>query len=564
MHRFEFDASDLEQVAAWLGSQPDYAPFTFRDLGSQTLHETYLDTEDWSLYRARFSLSIQGTSVEAEVKLRQLGSEKNGLREEREWTQPLPEYSLGAGEDSVAQRVKLLTDDKPLQTLFVTEVQRQTHEVRSSAGALGVINLDVVSLTKHGECLRTLSHVSVVAAQSEARKALEPFVEGIGEACGLIPARSSLFAVGLEAAGLEPRAHFDFGYVGLLPDSATGEYAYALMRRYFGDFLISEPGTRLGEDPEALHDMRVATRKSRAAISIFKDALSPRFVALREELKWLGQALGEVRDLDVQSIWLTGERDSSGWQQSVALGPLIEELATSRAAARARLLADMHSPRYAELIDGMKKALIQADYATESSAEPVRRCAARILRKRFSQFEAIASELQPDSASTAYHAARISGKRLRYALESFYPILEDNPRAVRVVNSAKRVQDLLGEYQDCVTAIARLEAMAQTAALPTATVFLMGQLVERLRKRMEDIREAWPSSYENLHRNWQRVSRLLKNKLDLQQAPDDADEVDADAPPVAVQRPFWLLRRFVGHSRIRPDETDSGRHGAGQ
>ena len=81
---------------------------------------------------------------------------------------------------------------------------------------------------------------------------------------------------------------------------------------------------------------------------------------------------------------------------------------------------------------------------------------------------------------------------------------------------------------------------------------------------MEDIREAWPSSYENLHRNWQRVSRLLKNKLDLQQASEDADEVDADASPVAVQRPFWLLRRFVGHGRAKPDAAPESPPGGDQ
>ena len=61
-----------------------------------------------------------------------------------------------------------------------------------------------------------------------------------------------------------------------------------------------EPGTRLGEDPEELHDMRVATRRLRAALSLFEAVLPVRAQVFREELGWLARLLGTVRDLDVQ------------------------------------------------------------------------------------------------------------------------------------------------------------------------------------------------------------------------------------------------------------------------
>jgi CHAD domain-containing protein len=313
----------------------------------------------------------------------------------------------------------------------------------------------------------------------------------------------------------------------------------------------------LGEDPEALHDMRVAVRKSRAAISVFQEVLSPRFAVLTQELKWLGQALGVVRDLDVQSAWLTKERTGAGWEQSVALGPLIEELANARQAARATLLAVMDSERYSELIVSMKKALIESDYATESSVEPVQRSATRMLRKRFSQFEELASDIELESPPLAYHAVRIRGKRLRYALEAFVPVFEGNERVVRVVDSTKRMQDLLGEFQDCITATARLQELARKANLPTATIFLMGQLTERLRARMEEIRSAWPAAHENLLRSWGRAQKLLKEPVETPEASSDEDDGENGEPPPAVQRPFWLLRRFVGQGRARPDASTS-------
>ena len=79
-----------------------------------------------------------------------------------------------------------------------------------------------------------------------------------------------------------------------------GELAFAVLRRQLAVLRAKEPGTRLGEDPEELHDMRVATRRLRAALSLFEGVLPVRAQVFREELGWLGRLLGAVRDLDVQ------------------------------------------------------------------------------------------------------------------------------------------------------------------------------------------------------------------------------------------------------------------------
>ena len=71
-----------------------------------------------------------------------------------------------------------------------------------------------------------------------------------------------------------------------------GELAYAVLRRQLAVLRDKEPGTRLGEDPEELHDMRVATRRLRAALALFADVLPVRAQVFREELGWLGRLLG--------------------------------------------------------------------------------------------------------------------------------------------------------------------------------------------------------------------------------------------------------------------------------
>src|SRR2546423_3425413 len=65
----------------------------------------------------------------------------------------------------------------------------------------------------------------------------------------------------------------------------------------------NDPGVRAG-DPDAVHDMRVATRRSRSTLRTFRPLFDPTVQRLRDELRWLGQALGQVRDGDVMAARL--------------------------------------------------------------------------------------------------------------------------------------------------------------------------------------------------------------------------------------------------------------------
>ncbi len=85
-------------------------------------------------------------------------------------------------------------------------------------------------------------------------------------------------------------------------ETAPGDALAALrarLRLQLRDILANDPGTRLGRDPESLHDMRVAVRRSRALLRAGSKLYTDDVSALAEELRWLGERLGAVRDLDV-------------------------------------------------------------------------------------------------------------------------------------------------------------------------------------------------------------------------------------------------------------------------
>src|SRR5262249_30698615 len=132
--------------------------------------------------------------------------------------------------------------------------------------------------------------------------------------------------------------------------------AFAALRRQFGSFLRHVPGARLGEDPEEVHDLRVATRRIRAVLREFADALPARAGRFRDEFKWVAAALGAVRDLDVPLEWLGPWADdpAGGPAASGVVGVVEEQLGH----ARSELLSLLDSPRYARLTAGFE-ALIR-------------------------------------------------------------------------------------------------------------------------------------------------------------------------------------------------------------
>ena len=139
------------------------------------------------------------------------------------------------------------------------------------------------------------------------------------------------------------------------------------------------PGPGSGEDPEELHDMRVATRRLRAALALFASVLPVRAQIFREELGWLGRLLGAVRDLDVQLEGLadmTGAptRDAARGRTPASehdpLADLAALLEREREAARADMLSGLDSVRWDRLAKGLA-AMAQQGPARRSLATRV-------------------------------------------------------------------------------------------------------------------------------------------------------------------------------------------------
>jgi CHAD domain-containing protein len=235
-------------------------------------------------------------------------------------------------------------------------------------------------------------------------------------------------------------------------DEPMSEAGRDLLALHYGRMVANEEGSRLGEDIEAVHDMRVATRRMRAAFQVFdpyyKDkAVKPHIKGLRRT----GQTLGAVRDLDVLLEKARAFQAELPEEDRATMAPLIIHWEAAREMARRELIEYLDGDAYREFKTEFESFLsTPGEGALEvPPGQPVphlvRHVAPQLIFERYETVRAY-DTLIPGMPLTTYHLLRIDFKRLRYALEFFKDVL--GPESLAVIKQTTAVQDLLGELQD--------------------------------------------------------------------------------------------------------------------
>lgn len=268
--------------------------------------------------------------------------------------------------------------------------------------------------------------------------------------------------------------------------------------------LAHDPGTRVGEDPEELHQMRVAVRRMRATLKAARPLLDRAWADdLRAELGWLGRALGPVRDADVLIERLRGRAAAFEDTRREAVETLIEALVADRKTARADMLDALDSARYTGLLRRLAAAV------SRPLPTPARRVAApslvELVRTEYRRlFKAVraAGEDPPDEV---LHALRIQGKRLRYTGELAAAAGRKPVR--KLVESTVALQDVLGEHQDACVAQHRVMGLLGGLGdvVDVDVAFVAGRLVEREEVNRIAMRQAWGAAWEQVQRRAQSL-----------------------------------------------------------
>jgi CHAD domain-containing protein len=290
-------------------------------------------------------------------------------------------------------------------------------------------------------------------------------------------------------------------------DASAAEAFSANLARATDDIVWNGACALEGSDPEAIHQLRVATRRLRAVLSIYRKLLAEDARnALRDSVRTVSDPLGAARDADV----FVGEILAPVLEQmpdDADLAALAEAAENERKARWDAARETIRSEAFGRLIEtahalasAPKPRSVEAGLAL---AAPAHKFAERWLRKRHGRLREAGRHLRRMDAP-ARHRLRIEAKKQRYAAELLGPLFRDRKSAATYAKALSRVQSALGAINDASAAARFLEGLRAKDGreeLARGAAAVLGFHAGRSAAREEGLREAW-KNFKSAKRFW--------------------------------------------------------------
>ena len=471
-----FKLPDLEDLAAAVEATP---------VDERRYETVYYDTPDLRLARWGCSLRIrQGEGWT--LKLPTTSDGPTLTRRELEF----PGSGSRPPEAAVALVIAYVRRSTLVPVASLSTVRRRVQLKSRDGAVLAEVVDDDVSVIQGLRVQSRFREVEVELRDPSAERLLEPILARLRGAGAADEDQTSKL---VRALGARATAAPEVDPVPLTPASTTGDLIRHAIAVSTAALMRHDPGVRLGDDPEDVHRARVATRRQRSQLRTVGALLDPNWMnALREDLRWLGVGLGGVRDRQVMASRFRSRTTALVNEDAPIVAELAAELEGESEEARARLVLDMRSDRYIDLVERLVEAS-RAPALTPQAQQPAATSVPRLARRDWRRLRKGVTGLPNQPSDAELHRIRILAKRARYAAEAVQPIV--GKAGQRFAAAAAALQDVLGDHQDSVTAQAWLRQAGQG---PRA--FVAGELCAIERDAAARDRAKWASIWKKLDR----------------------------------------------------------------
>jgi CHAD domain-containing protein len=347
--------------------------------------------------------------------------------------------------------------------------------------------------------------VSVRDGRRVAARFREIEVEVTGDADGIIaPVVARLRAAGAGAPdptpkhirALGPRAMEppEVAPMVVQPESPARDVIRSVIAQSVAALLYHDPLVRTSGDPEAVHQARVATRKLRSHLRTFGPLLDQEWTdPLRSELGWLALSLGAVRDQEVLLERLRERAKSLPANDLRPAAALLHLLEVEIQGLRKKLIADLESTRYVDLLERLVTAA-HAPATLPDADQPAGLVLPKLATDPWRRLRSAVRHLPDPPEDADLHRIRILAKRARYAAEAVAPVV--GAGAISFARAAAKLQTVLGEHQDSVTA----QAWLRSARMSGRRAFVAGELIAMEHVAAQEARAKWPKVWKSLDR----------------------------------------------------------------
>ena len=425
------------------------------------LVSVYFDTNKLQLHQKGLSLRVRRIGRRHVQTIKQENNGNTALFARGEWEHDVPakQPDLNAARETALAPLLNKELRHALKPVFETHVRRKVFQIRRGQSEIE-LSIDKGKI----EAGRKSSPLCEVELELKRGQAADLFklAKMLAHEVPVQLAVKSKADRGYALLTAEKAAPVKAVPVAFAPESDV-QRAFQIIARACLHHLVANQSLMLGGNAEALHQMRVALRRLRAAISLFSDMLTdPQTEALKSELKWITGELGPAREFEVLLKHVARpvadcERDGPG----TAL--VSRELRRKREDALARARTAVESLRFRDLALDTAAWIETGDWTRNQ--RPFAAEAAEQLRRQWKKI--LKSGKHLDRLDPQHrHKLRIQAKKLRYAAEFFAPAFP-RKRATRrrkdFVASLQQLQDALGELNDIAVNEKLLEQLGEDA-----------------------------------------------------------------------------------------------------
>lgn len=475
----------------------DTADLRLLQLGITLRHRREAGSGDPESGMGRWTLKLPATAGKAAF-----------ARSELEW--PGPAETMPAEASALVRAVALGEDLVPVAEMHTL---RRRMELSDAAGSpLAEVDDDSVTISTTPLGSTTAGGATTAGGETRFRQ-VEVELTGDDESI-LEGVAACLEATGARREPDEPKLARALSTSPPAVDSAAAgsperELTRAAVARGLEQLLRQDVGLRIDDDPEFVHQARVATRRMRADLATFGARVDPDWLEqTREELKWLAAALGRVRDADVLLGRLVEHAKNAGTAEAANFAELEGILAAERSHALADLREALAGPRYLELLQELDRAAAQSPPAAPSAAGPGENPAeggdsshahsaeevTHLVNRRWTRFRHRVEDLGHHPTNEDLHAARIAAKKLRYAADAAVPLVGEG--AKEFASDIADLQTVLGDHQDSVVAeqwCRRVAESGSAGAERAARFCIVGEHHFQARERLR-----WEEEWERV------------------------------------------------------------------
>ncbi|SCA55591.1 putative CHAD domain containing protein [Candidatus Terasakiella magnetica] len=464
-----------------------------RKMGERVVEQTYLDTFDWAACRAGITIITENDGA---LSLHLMEDGKRGKYPNCLPVEKTPVWPSDIPAGKMQNKLAKLAGLRSFMALAQVKSEQIILAVEDKKGRVRVRLIVECNFQRPAPRRKMIElgcrlRIECLAGYEKDFAKTWPIFEGLTAS-----SQQEHFNLIMSNAGKTPKDYTSKLNIKLERDMRSDEALKTILLDQLIKIECTLEGTMKNIDTEFLHDLRVAVRRSRSALSRMKGVL-PQTMQDRfsQELQWIGSITTPVRDLDVYMLDFPKYRAQLSVEQQENLQPLYEFLCSQHKMARTQLIKEIESRRFKDFLvkwrTYLEKPVPQRPTAL-AAILPVGGVADKRIWKTYRRVMTEGKAIGPQTPAEALHDMRKTCKKLRYLLE-FFVSLYPSEQVTALVKSLKGLQQNLGDFQDLdvqAEALNDYSTQMMSAGENRPQVFMsMGVLVEGFMRRKVEVRE---------------------------------------------------------------------------